>query len=177
MRDGLHTQYKSSTKAKACMRRNRTQQAGTNNKDADLACPAPAVSSASVKRAPLSTPVETPTPSPPPSYSIEPTPLPLPSLARNISSDPVSFPIREVSFPMLDLEACTSLAISNEITLEMTNFEPLPISKAIVKDMDLDTGLSQCSIVSDDSLFKQSMDELFLAELPEGEISDDIFAF
>lgn len=154
MRDGLHTQYKSSTKAKACKRRSLNNQEQVNTKPGNLKptestgmapeVPDPAIVSSS----------STTTSNPSDSSPFEPLP----------------FPILEVSIPTpIDLVDASNTWSSETATTDL-DLEPLPIYKG----MDFDANLSQFSIVSDDEDFKASIDELVRYGISASELCNEL---
>jgi hypothetical protein len=139
-RDALHTQFKSSTKAKASIRRERRHMRRSATSGSSSASSSNSSSGDSVSST---------------SHTAALTP---PSPPRSI------FPISEVAFNFPTVTPATSTYPKQEVQREFQEFEPLPLSQAMVVDFN-------DSIRSDDTSFDEAIEEM----LQSSEIEVDLF--
>ena len=110
-RDALHTQFKSSTKAKASVRRQRRRSTTNSSGSSFSNSSSSSVSSCSNSNMPIA-------PSSTPSFPTS-----------------TSFPITEVAFDLPQVTPHNSFS-KTEVDLDFRSFEPLPLSKAMVMKFD-----------------------------------------
>ena len=110
-------------------------------------------------------------------------PVAISSSSSNASNPIDSASSKLLSFPILEVNVPTSghhgyFASPVPSNPEVNNLEleplPLPLNYSTASNMDFGSNLSQCSIVSDDEVFKASIEDLLRYDISPCELSDEL---